>query len=466
MTFAAPAPPGPLAITVRQRSRRAIVSSFAGIAQRLLQMGSVLVIMPLMLHAMGKGGFGVWAAASSLAWMAVIVDVGIGQSLLTSVARAMARGDGEEIRRQVAAASMVSLVLAAIGAVLAVIVIPAIAPPTVADAYLIATLSLAINIPFSLAGNVWTGLQRFYVTSVWETAQTIATIIGLVALTRLSSDARLYVAVTIGALLAANIASTIHLVLAYPQLRPSFALASAGLGRALIRAGTPYLLLSLSLTLAVNLDSVIALTMLGPGDASRMAIAQRACLSAYGFLWVVTQPLWPAFAHAEARGDMAWVRRHVLGAALLVAACALTGGLVLVVFGQRLVALWMGDALRIGQDVFWAMFAWILILSLARVVDVLLTGLGAVWFQARTAIACSVLAFALKLALAPVLGVAGILGATACAYVAVCMPAYIWWVAKWLKQGRAVPDAACLSSNASGPIASAVLFEQIDLHAG
>ena len=248
-------------------------------------------------------------------------------------------------------------------------------------------------------------------TSVWEAAQTIATIIGLVALTRLSGDARLYVAVTVGALLAANIGSTAHLLIAHPQLRPSFALAPAGRGWALIRAGTPYLLLSLSLTLAVNLDSVVALSMLGAGDASRMAIAQRACLSAYGLLWVVTQPLWPAFAHAESRGDMAWVRRHVLGAALLVGACALTGGLILVVLGQRLVALWMGGAMRIGQDVFWAMFAWILILSLVRTVDVLLTGLGAVWFQARTAIACSLLAFALKLALAPVVGVAGILSA-------------------------------------------------------
>jgi O-antigen/teichoic acid export membrane protein len=186
-------------------------------------------------------------------------------------------------------------------------------------------------------------------------------------------------------------------------------------------------------TLAINLDSVIALSILGADAASRMAVAQRACLTALGLLWVMTQPLWPAVTDAAMRGDHAWVRRGILGGAIVVTLCAVTGGAILILFGQPLLDVWMGGGMKLGQDVLCAMSAWIVMLSLGRIVDVLLNGLGAVWFQARVAIAFSALAFLLKFQLAPRFGVAGILASTAIAYGLTYVPAYIGWLTRWLR---------------------------------
>jgi O-antigen/teichoic acid export membrane protein len=430
----------PLAVRGERRGRQAAFSSFAGVAQRLLQIAGTLIVMPMVLHAVGSEGFGVWAAAASFFWMTVVVDFGVGQALLTNVAQNVARGDIAEVRRQIGAALLVSLALGLIGTILAVTIIPRVASPRVADAYVIAAALLAINIPLSLTANVWTGLQRFHMTSAWETFQTIVTVGGLFALTRFSTDTRYYVAVTAGGLLVANVASTINLYSRYPELLPSLRVPSASRCLALMQRGAPFFILSVAATLAVNLDSVIALSRLGADEASRMAVAQRACLTALGLLWVVTQPLWPAVTDAATTGDHVWVRRGIFGGAIVVTLCAATGGAILILFGQPLLDLWMGGGMKLGQDVLWAMSAWIVMLSLGRIVDVLLNGLGAVWFQARVAIIYSVLAFLLKFQLAPYFGVAGILASTAIAYGLTYAPAYIWWLTRWLRDGR--PRAA------------------------
>jgi O-antigen/teichoic acid export membrane protein len=74
--------------------------------------------------------------------MTVVVDFGVGQALLTSVAQNVALGDIAEIRRQIGAALLVSLALALAGSILAAVIIPRVASPPVADAYLIAAVLL------------------------------------------------------------------------------------------------------------------------------------------------------------------------------------------------------------------------------------------------------------------------------------------------------------------------------------
>ena len=133
---------GPLAVRGERRGRQAAFSSFAGVAQRLLQIAGTLIVMPMVLHAVGSEGFGVWAAAASFFWMTVVVDFGVGQALLTNVAQNVALGDIAEIRRQIGAALLVSLALALARTILAAAIIPRVAPPQVADAYLIAAVLL------------------------------------------------------------------------------------------------------------------------------------------------------------------------------------------------------------------------------------------------------------------------------------------------------------------------------------
>ena len=58
-----------------------------------------------------------------------VVDFGVDQALLTNVAQNVARGDIAEIRRQIGATLLVSLVLAFVRTLLAITIIPRVTSP-------------------------------------------------------------------------------------------------------------------------------------------------------------------------------------------------------------------------------------------------------------------------------------------------------------------------------------------------
>src|SRR5208282_620796 len=87
-----------------KRNRRVVVSAGVGIFQRVVQVGSTLVLMPLLLRVLGPATFGVWGAAASLAWLSGLVDIGTGTALVTLVARSSALDGAEQARRHIAGA--------------------------------------------------------------------------------------------------------------------------------------------------------------------------------------------------------------------------------------------------------------------------------------------------------------------------------------------------------------------------
>src|SRR3954470_19456012 len=80
------------------RERRFYMAASMGVLQRLVQVASTLVLMPLLLRSLGVVKFGIWGGASSLAWFSGLVDIGLGTALVTLIARAKAAGDNEEAR--------------------------------------------------------------------------------------------------------------------------------------------------------------------------------------------------------------------------------------------------------------------------------------------------------------------------------------------------------------------------------
>jgi len=51
------------------RGGSAVFSALAGVVQRTVQITVSLLIMPLLINALGKSSFGIWAAAASVTWM-------------------------------------------------------------------------------------------------------------------------------------------------------------------------------------------------------------------------------------------------------------------------------------------------------------------------------------------------------------------------------------------------------------
>jgi O-antigen/teichoic acid export membrane protein len=426
---------------VHKRDRRIAMAASAGVFQRAVQMASTLVLMPLLLHVLGVAQFGVWGAASSLAWFSGLADIGIGTALVTLVARSAATRDNEAARTHIAGAL-------SFGSIIATLILMIAAGSWVlagrqagAGPYLIAIAGLALNIPLNSANNVWMGLQKGFVSGFWELVQTLLTLAGLLAAAAITRDVRFYVAIVYGAIVVANAGSLIHLFVVHPELRPRRLVPWAAV-RQVIREGFLLFLLNLSGGLSFLLDNILALHLLEPEALARMTIALRICMSGLGVLVVMAQPLWPAFTEAAESFDPHWIRSRLLHGMAVLVGIAAGSSSVLLVFGERLLRLWLHSRLSFDGTLLWAIAGWIVTQAVVRVPNLLLNALSIIRYQIVVTATTTILALGLKFVLAPYLGVAGMLWATSATILVVALPAVLWRIGRWYSTpgGRKLPE--------------------------
>jgi O-antigen/teichoic acid export membrane protein len=261
--------------------------------------------------------------------------------------------------------------------------------------------------------------------------QTLLTTAGLIAAAALTRDVRVFVAVVYVGLVLANIGSLVHLFWWHPELRPEGLWFSWPVMREVAGHGVLYFILALTGGLSFLLDNVLALGLLGPEASARMTIALRICVTAIGGLAVMSQPLWPAFADAAEKADRKWILKALLRGSALLVGLTLAGSSLLLIFGERLLRWWLHTNLGIGSGLLWAISAWALAQALVRIPILLLNGLSILRYQIAVFSAATLLAFALKFALAPYLGVAGILWGTTIVVFLIVIPASIWRIWQW-----------------------------------
>jgi len=138
----------------QKRNRRVVVSASVGVFQRLVQVGSTLVLMPLLLRVLGPAQFGVWGAAASLAWLSGLVDIGTGTALVTLVARSSTIERAEQARRHIAGALSIGGGLAGLMLLAAFVASINGRVGGSAGPYFIAEMGLAVNLPLNASNNV------------------------------------------------------------------------------------------------------------------------------------------------------------------------------------------------------------------------------------------------------------------------------------------------------------------------
>lgn len=415
-----------------KRNRRVVISAGVGIFQRLVQVGSTLVLMPLLLRVLGPAQFGIWGAAASLAWLSGLVDLGTGTALVTLVARSSAVESTEQARRHIAGALSIGGGLAGLTLLAAAFVasMSGLAQGSMGP-YFIAAVGLAVNLPLNAGNNVWMALQKGYVSGSWELVQTVLTTAGLIAAAALTRDVRVYVAVVYTGLIVANLGSLIHLFLRHPELRPHGLWLSWAAMKEVGGQGVLYFILAWTGGLSFMLDNVFALGLLGPEASARMTIAMRICITAVGAIVVMSQPLWPAFADAAEKADRGWIIEALLRGTALLVGITIAGSTLLLIFGERLLGWWLHTTLGIGRGLLWAISAWVLAQALVRIPNLLLNGLSILRYQIVVFSVATLVALGLKFALAPYLGVAGILWGTTTAVFLIVIPASIWRIWQW-----------------------------------
>jgi O-antigen/teichoic acid export membrane protein len=409
-------------MTRRLRLRRIAAGAAAGVALRLSQLGTSLIVLPLTLHTLGLAGFGVWSAATSVAWLSFLLDLGLGNALVTLLPRAQ----GDSARQYVTAALTG-------GTALCVLALAGFAGlhDTLSEPFLVAGVSIALNIPLSIGNEIWLGLQKSYVSALCQIGSNVVTTALLVLACTLGWGVTAMTGIVYAVMLTANFTSLVAALLTHPGLRPHSFATLVAMRRVAAQGGQMFAITVASLC-AFGFDNVLALAWAGPDAAGRISIALRVCTTATGLIGIVTQPFWPGFADAIAAGDNTWLRRTVLLGTLASGGLAVAGSVALFFVARPLLCWWLHADIYLSPTLLLIMGAWITLGVLPHLPGLLLHAALQLRPQIAVLGVAAAAGFGLKFVGAKMFGIAGILGATPFMELVLVVPAYVTLAAVWL----------------------------------
>ena len=331
-----------------RRLRVNLASTYAVYAASVL---SGVVVTPIVFHALGTSGYGLWAFISAITVYLALLDLGIGPAVVRYAAEYRGRNAPEEIN----ALASVALVLAgaiaaataAVGVALAFLVPELISiPDELVWPARIATLVVvggeAIRFPLVLFANVLAGQQRYDVINF---ASLVSIAVYSVLVVALLTQTGGLVLVSLLAFAAAVIRLAIPVAWIrreLPAFRLSRSLVTRARARELLSTSVDNLLIRIAGRLALSSDVVVVGIIFGAREAAFFAIAAKLWGLAFGLSISGTTLLYPAYAELEGSADEARQRFLLRGGLRAGVAIALLFGLPLLLLPEQLLEAWIG----------------------------------------------------------------------------------------------------------------------------
>lgn len=423
-----------------------------------------LVTLPLLLHALGEGGLGVWLIAISMMGIFSFVSAGISSCVITYVSRISgastalkpktfaettvdawrnnpnARSD--DIRMQLSQLTTISFLIAtACAALLYVLVLPAALlldwaallkledpalSPDVRRLVAAIVVVLGLSVVAVIPRQIMFGRLHGYLAHSFDFVGILLGASGLIAAIHLGSPMWVMALAFTGPSVAFLFLGGLY-YLARAGIRP-FSPGSFD-SRLFRRVRDDALRMGgyhAAFTISSQTDIILIGIILGATATVDFGVAQRifSLLILVGL--VVNHAQWPVLARTDAAGDHAsflpLFRRTLtlmpLGAGLF-AIC-------LVLAYEPLIALWLGETCDADPLILWGMVAWVCVATASNTCDSLLRARNETSFLMHCFSAMAIINLGLTLLLLPLIGPAGAIWGSAIAYFMAVLIPYLW----------------------------------------
>jgi O-antigen/teichoic acid export membrane protein len=241
----------------------------------------------------------------------------------------------------------------------------------------------------------------------------------------------------------------------HPYLRPRMSAVTWAGGKRLCRMGSLFLALQLAAALGFSSDNLVAAQVVGGHAVPSYAIPYRLFALSLTVVQLLAGPLWPAYTEAITRGDRAWVRRTLVRSLTLSVSISLASSVLLLVFGNAILAVWVGPHIRASYWLLLGLAIWNVFSGAGVSMAMLFNGAHVVGFQVASALSMAVLNICLSIALARQVGLPGIIWGTVISYGLCAVIPWIFFVPRLLRlQGGAVDEPPSGAVAAAPPLAS------------
>lgn len=422
----------------RERWRRIALAAVGAAGFRAVSVLGTLVTLPLVIGYLGTTGTGLFTVMTTLVTLLAFSDLGIGNGLVTALARATGAGDHTEARRLVASAAFLLVGVAVVLGVVAALVVPAVdwaqllnVGPSFADqarpSVAVFAVCFLVGVPASLAQKVHLGLQEGLAANLWSLAGAVLSIVMTVACVLAHASVPWLVAATVGSTTLAGLANCAVL---FGRRRRDLAPHRRDVDRravlTLARLGGLFFVLVSASALAYQTDALVISAVLGVEEVTPFSVVVRLFSLPLLAVTIMLTPLWPAYGDAMARGDSAWLRRSLHRSTALSLAVVAPSSLLLLAFGRPIVHAWVGSDVTPPLLLFAALAAWNVLNAVTQPMAMLFNGAGVVTVQVVAAIVMTVVNVALSVVLTRHVGLSGpVLGSLVAAFLCSLLPALV-----------------------------------------
>ena len=357
----------------RQRQQRMVWAWSTSLLSKFATVGVQLLAVPLVYRALGEKGYAAYAAVTASAGLVGVLNLGIGGSLVTPIAEAAARSDERE-QAMLVQAGLGPLVLLCLFGSIAVIPVVAFVPLSALFgrvgatgamdlrlAALIAVSATLAAIPLSSVGFLRQAYQEMHISNLIGAGFNFLLLVALLVAVRRSSALAVFVAIFVLVPLGANI---LNFGLLFVQRRFLLRRESGSVwetARPLMADGIRFLSASLSSVLVYQWPVYWIARTLPASSSSTFAICMQATVLPIAFVLGLLQPLWSSTADAQARADHDWLSRQIKRGRAVVLMVGGSAFLTMLIFGERLVHLWLRKPIALDWRVRGLIGAYILL---------------------------------------------------------------------------------------------------------
>jgi O-antigen/teichoic acid export membrane protein len=412
----------------KERYRRATLTLFANILSRGIALIAMFISLRIALPYLGQERFGVMSTITSFAALLTFLDLGIGNGLVSQVARLRAAGHKDVLALQVGSAIFI---LSIVGLIVSVVltglsltmplewVFRSAAPDTISEArstLAVFAILFGFSIPLGAVQRVFAGLQEGYTATLISSALSLSGLLILHLLPFVGAGMPSFLVATYGIQVLAGAVMLCILFKRKLVRRPGRADLSRRHTKSLLATGGLFFVLQIGAIVTTGIDNVLISSMLGPASVAAYVVVQRMFMLVTAPIAMFNSPLWAAYADAAQSGDTDYIRTTFTRSFSYtpIAGIALAS-IICVSHAQFAEVLTKGQIVLIPAFVY--IFAlWSIMESTGSAFAMYLNGMGIVAQQVLVVISFVVISIPLKLYLLHQFGLVGLVSATIAAY--------------------------------------------------
>jgi O-antigen/teichoic acid export membrane protein len=340
--------------------RRNLVSTYVVYGAAVL---SALILTPVIVHALGKETYGLWAFIGSITIVVALLDLGVGPSVIRFGAHARGRNSPEEINALASVGlvvyALIGMLSVVTGIVLAILVPYLISIPQhlvwpARAATVLVVAGIAASFPLGLFNNLLLGQQRYDLINLGSLARLLVYATLVLAFLPRTGGIVLLAAFTLVSTLVQLALPLRFLRREFPSLVVRRAYVSAARIRELLAFSWHNFLIHVAAKVVFSADVLVVGVVLGARAAAFYAIPARIFGLVVGLGTGATDLLYPAFSELEGADELRRQRHLLLTGLRLGMVLMLLLALPLVFIPDQLIYAWIGPG--------WGPSTWVLVL--------------------------------------------------------------------------------------------------------